>query len=308
MWQQDVRKGFTLIELLVVIALISILAAIAITFFPSAASAQREARGAIAVQGWLNIAKQRALRDNSPRGVRFYLTTVDVNGVNLPNMVSDAAYIEQPSDFHAGPKSANPNDLSTLAAVGSIVGLDSGATGTGSDFTNGQLPPTGQPLWNVQPGDYIEFRGGGLMHRVTSVTGTNALMISPPVASPIQPTPNYRIMRSPRVAGDEALKMPNDVYIDAKTNFDFNNALPMPNFANEGAGFFDILFAPNGSVISKGVSGANIHLWIRSPNPEQPADPFRGQPSIISVFVRTGFAGSFDVDPVTMGNPYTLVR
>lgn len=283
-FQADKRGAFTLVELLVVIFLIAVLAGIAIMFFPNAASAQREARGAIAVQGWLNIAKQRALRDNAPRGVRFYLGTETINGVALPNMVKEASYIEQPDDYFAGV-------ASTLAASGVDVLV------TGADFTNGQ---TDQKLWTVQPGDYVELRGGGLMHRVTSVTGPTTLTINPPVAFPVPPTPNYRIMRSPRVAGDEKLTMPESVFIDAQTNVIFSNALPPTNLVNDGTGFFDILFAPNGTVISKGITGHNLHLWIRAPKADQETELFRGEPTIVSVFTRTGFAGAYPPSPVNV--------
>jgi hypothetical protein len=170
----------------------------------------------------------------------------------------------------------------------------------------------------VQPGDYVELHGNGLMHRIMQVgvpnvapltvtTNTNYLVISPPLTYPItNQTTNYRIMRSPRVAGDEQLKMPDNVYIDAQTNLNYNSPLPPANVLNDGSGFFDILFAPNGAVISKGVSGSNLHLWIRAPSEDVPAEVFRGQPSIISVFVRTGFAGSYPVDPSGV-NPYALV-
>lgn len=114
------RNGFTLVELLVVISLMLILAAIGIAVFPTASSSQREARGAADVHGWLRIAKQRALRNNAPYGVRFY---VDANG-----MVSDAAYIEDADNLWAGMASA-------LVASGKNVTL---LGAPGFDFTNGQ--------------------------------------------------------------------------------------------------------------------------------------------------------------------------
>jgi prepilin-type N-terminal cleavage/methylation domain-containing protein len=67
------RKGFTLVELLVVMALIAIVATMAILFFPNAATANREANAAQQLQSWLNIAKQRAQRNQRPTGVRMYI-------------------------------------------------------------------------------------------------------------------------------------------------------------------------------------------------------------------------------------------
>ena len=60
------RNGYTLIELLVVMALMALLAALLVAFFPNAANSQIEARAAMQLQGWLNIAKQRAMRDQAP--------------------------------------------------------------------------------------------------------------------------------------------------------------------------------------------------------------------------------------------------
>lgn len=336
--RQQPHSGFTLVELLVVMFLMAMLATIAIAFFPNAASAQRESRAAQSLQSWLLISKQRALRDGAPRGLRLWVTQVTINGVQVNNVVTDCQYIEQPDDFHGG--------LNTAVQSGAPVGAPAIYTVNNTlafspsvDFTNGNvpvtLPNTSDPsakYWSVQPGDYVELRGTGLMYKVQQVgvpvgnpapsttTNANFLVVSPNLAFPIAtPTTNYRIMRSPRVMGDEVLKLPESTLIDLNTNLGTvvglptltsNNPNPLPptNVAFDGNGFVDILFAPSGEVITRGVSTKNIHLWVRAPNQEAPHDVFRGQPSIISVFVRTGFVGSFEVDPVTAGDPYTLVR
>ena len=59
--QRHRRAAFTLVELIVVVALILIMAAIAVMFVPNLGERQREADGAAALQGWLNIARTRAL-------------------------------------------------------------------------------------------------------------------------------------------------------------------------------------------------------------------------------------------------------
>src|SRR3954462_15967485 len=65
------RRGFTLIELLVVLSIMVALFAIVAAIGPRFAERQRVNRGASQVQGWLLIAKQRALRDYAPRGIRL---------------------------------------------------------------------------------------------------------------------------------------------------------------------------------------------------------------------------------------------
>src|SRR5947209_3387422 len=96
------RRGFTLVELMVVLALIAILGSLTVAFMPSAANQERESRAATLLQGWLNVAKQRALRDQAPRGVRLIMApanTVTFGGVSPPNIVVQCQYIEQPEDF-----------------------------------------------------------------------------------------------------------------------------------------------------------------------------------------------------------------
>src|SRR4051794_33926385 len=92
------RSGFTLIELLVVIGLMLLLFGLGVAFLPSASSTAAEARAASMVQSWLNIARQRAQRDQVPHGVRFLVKSLG----GLSQVVTDAQYIEQPEDYAIG--------------------------------------------------------------------------------------------------------------------------------------------------------------------------------------------------------------
>src|SRR5262249_59426198 len=64
---------------------------------------QRTSRGADQVQGWLFIAKQRALRDGAPRGIRL------IRDTDNPNWVKELMYIERPLDLTFG--GPNPGQL-----------------------------------------------------------------------------------------------------------------------------------------------------------------------------------------------------
>ena len=276
-------------KLLVVISLIAILAALTLAFLPNAVSSARESRAAVQLQAWLNVAKQRALRDQAPRGLRLWLSTAN------PTQVVECQYLEQPDDFSAGTISSAALDTFTFIGV---------------DLWNGN--PADRKYWSVQPGDYLEVMGTGLVHQIVSVSSSNTVQVKPPLPYKlVTATKNYRIARSPRAVGDETLKMPDGTVIDLDTNVKFNNPLP-PFDPNSGTGYVDILFAPSGAVISRGVATANINLWVRAPDldPAKTADPYRGDPTIVSVFVRTGLVEAFSPAPVSTptDSPYRLVR
>jgi prepilin-type N-terminal cleavage/methylation domain-containing protein len=307
-----VRSAFTLVELLVVMALMAVLATLTIAFFPSASSSARESRAAVQLQGWLNIAKQRAQRDQAPRGLRLWVTTATIGATLVPNSVTDCQYVEQPDDFTGGSIQSNataPFDTITV----------------GVDLTNGYgvaspVPPAvdaNEKYWSVQPGDYLEVMGTGLMHYIVSLNTSSKFTIKPPLGNALLSTKNYRIVRAPRAVGEETLKLPENTIIDVLTNQTYNNPLPLNDTIDEVAvlftpafiiyNFYDIVFSPSGQVISRGVAGDKIHLWVRAPNPDDALNVFRGAPTLVSIFVRTGFVGAYDPDP-NGANPYDLVK
>jgi prepilin-type N-terminal cleavage/methylation domain-containing protein len=261
------RAGFTLIELLVVMFIIMILAGLTVAFLPSVMDSRRAAAGADQLQGWLLLARQRALRDRTPTGVRLL---VDANG-----RVQELVFIQQPEDLYGG-----------------RVGLAEGTSGTfaadpvyGSvDFTGGFGDPSLQP---VQVGDYIEFRGGGLVRRITSV-GSNHLTWESPLPFPVSNTPEYRVIRSPRMlAGEPPLRLPRDVAVEAIY------CKPVLNQT------FDILFAPSGEVLSDSGGESRIILFIHDtsiPNPNVGGVPLEGAPSLLAIEVRTGLIGAHPVN------------
>lgn len=164
------RRGFTLVELLVVMSLIAILATLAIAFFPNAASSQVEARSGTLVQGWLTMAKQRAMRDQAPRGVRLWVnnTTFFAGATLMTNVVTNCQFIEQPPDFPGnsgvtimGGSPTNPQDPNSIMFMPAGVGI----------LVNGYLPINAAQTeyWTVQPGDYLEVLGTGLMHQITQI-------------------------------------------------------------------------------------------------------------------------------------------
>jgi hypothetical protein len=156
---------------------------------------------------------------------------------------------------------------------------------------------------------------------------TDVISITPPLPNRITKSTwaPYRIVRGSRALGDEPLKLPDNTIIDLNTNnsapvftsnnspplyaFTPNNALPL--YAPAGTPiYFEILFSPSGQVITRNLTSDKIHLWVRVPNTDFPNDPFRGDPTLVTIFVRTGFVGAYSPDPAASagGNPYTFVK
>src|SRR5436309_2213860 len=92
------RAGFTLVELLVAIGLLLILMTLAVLIIPSINNAQQSTQAGTQLQQWLEIAKQSAMRDRAPRGIRLLRGQGGLN----PQQVTDLEFLEQPPDLYLG--------------------------------------------------------------------------------------------------------------------------------------------------------------------------------------------------------------
>src|SRR5262245_32805075 len=80
------RRGITLVELLVVLAIMTALFGLVAAVAPRFGDRQRPSRGAAQLQSWLTLARNRALRDQRPRGIRM---------PSIPNNAGGYAYITE---------------------------------------------------------------------------------------------------------------------------------------------------------------------------------------------------------------------
>jgi prepilin-type N-terminal cleavage/methylation domain-containing protein len=368
------NAGFTLIELLVVMSLFMVLAGLVIAFMPGARDAERTSNGAQAVQGALNISKQRAMRDQAPRGVRFFVD-------NATGFVTELLYIEQPEDLTPPPgvppggqwSLTVPDPTAVWPAPNSLPPTvpppppvsATNATPTiryvkiaGVDLQNGSpAGPPAQVLWTVQQGDYLEFYGGGTVHIVRSNTATYPTMtvvydpntnipdtylllnVVLPRPRPV-PSTNWRIIRQPRPTGEDSVKLPKNVVVDTNINLlggAYNNPLPPSSTLAEGAQttistYHDVLFAPDGRVVSRGVQTPLLVFWVRdiTEDPSLPAGytyqgngtnlpinslPFYTNmqfyqptvPSLVGVNVYTGLVASHD-PAINTPDPYAFLK
>jgi len=277
------RPGFTLIELLVVMAIISFLAALLVLLGPGLLKSEKAARGAQTLQGILFVAKQQALRDRNPYGIRLLQDN--------DTQVRSFQYIQQPGDFTGG---------KVTVTTGSAT-----ATFTGVDLTGGLPDPA---TWPVQKGDFLQAVPSDPYNRIETVTQVSLNPLVCQVTFTYQtyngsgsstPTDQYRIARSPRPApGEDTILLPDDVIVDMGPNRSIITA--------DQRGYFDILFAPSGA-LQGGVGGAQqgkIILWVR----DETQDPnSSSEQTLITIFIRTGQIAAYAVDTGS-SDPYSFTR
>jgi len=297
----DRRGAFTLIELLVVIGILAFLMALTGLAIATLSPSFKASNGADVAMGYALSSRQMAKRDGVQTGLRFIVTTSD-------GLCRQMQYIRQPDDF----------------AVGWYVGLSTNS----AQMARIQVP-AGTPFL-VSPGDYLELYNGGLVGRITAISGPQTangideyvLTVSGPALPDVTanpPTPgvsptNYRVIRQPQVIPGEAdLNMPNGVVIDFNVRswnpYAGGLSNPPPSQLIDTTNtytYYDVLFGPSGAVIGKGTTGI-IYFWVRRADntgaPSNTSDPRQGSPRIITIQPKTGLIASYQIGPVG-GDPY----
>jgi prepilin-type N-terminal cleavage/methylation domain-containing protein len=303
------RRALTLTELLVVLALILLLAALGYALVPAMFGNQRRAGASDQLTLWLLTARQRAKRDALPTGLRLLPQADDAgNVVFQPDgsvLVRQLRYVQQPEPFTGG----------------SCEGVRDGvATFLGVDFYGGG---SATDEYLVQPGDYLELRGGGPVYAIAAVEQTRLLLGDTTVNPPeFAPTASYRVLRKPRpLPGEKVLELSGDVAIDlgppSETDRVTGQPLsfrpPAPTRSvrvperHVGGGIaprkliLEVVFSPTGAVV--GPQSGKVILWLRDATA---APPDFGSPSLLVIPVSTGFIGAYDVAPGA--NPYRFAE
>jgi len=306
------RGAFTLVEMQVVLFIVILLAAMLVAFAPRLADRQKVAGGASQLQEWLLIAKSKARRDQIATGVR--LQRVNQTDQNDPDYFrfKELQYIQQPDDFFVQPRGSDAQNQykvrklqirNTAPNVNNMAVLESPVPLGAADFYGG-FGGTEASLWPVQAGDYLEIKGGGLVHRILRIPNSVTLVLEgngTPYPITI-PTEDYRIIRRPRLlTGEKALTLPKDIAIDGNTRpgpwvyppIDPRAAGEERNLCQGLAGTLDIIFSPAGGVISQGITQDRIIFWVRDVSLDNPQD---GEPVLICIDVRTGFISAHPVN------------
>jgi prepilin-type N-terminal cleavage/methylation domain-containing protein len=273
------RSGFTMVELLVVIVIMLTLATIVVSLTPRFAGTRKLTQGAELSQGYLLIAKQRARRDRLPTGVRLQQ--------DGDKRVHTLQLIQQPDVFSGGSISTAPSDLKTIIP-------------SGVDFTGGYTDSTLMP---VQVGDFLEVKGGGLVHRIVALSVTQ-LTLQSPLPWNLASTTDYRIIRRPRIlTGEAPLELPQDIAIESDPLS--QGLIWVKEDSNQAQPFADIMLAPSGEMMAAGQNGTAI-LWIRDASLDKVTD---GDPVLITVYTRTGLIAAHPINPdSSLGDYYLYTR
>jgi prepilin-type N-terminal cleavage/methylation domain-containing protein len=287
------RPGFTLIELLVVIGIISVLATIGYMTLPSLAGDYNRTRSIDALSEWLLTAKMRAKRDGTATGIRLNPASLDPT----TGCYTQVIYIQQPDALTSG--------TWTGSTCNGIAANPAGSVATFSAPTNLFGPGVGanDPNNLVQTGDYLEIFGSGAVHQIASVPSPTQLNLANTNVNAAA-TGNFRILRGPRILGGEEVKqLPANMAINPalSLNGSLGNGLPSRTVPGAPLPYYEILFAPSGAIVGQGTGAGKVVLFVQDNNQLQTP----GQPTLISIDVRSGFIGAFPVNPV--GDPYQFI-
>ena len=164
-------------------------------------------------------------------------------------------------------------------------------------------------LGNLSIGARLDLDFGSSNQETVQVTGIHGNIVAvtpvmnnhPANSFPVQshgitsfgPGSTWRIIRSPRVVGEEVLNLPDNIVVDLSLNTNTTLAgstskiNPLPPLVN---GNLDILFSPSGAVVTPVASSDPfLALWVRNLNAD---NVFDMGTTILGVFVNTGLTAA----------------
>jgi len=217
------RRGFTLIELMIVVGIMVILATLGFMFVPNLDRNKGVPNATTQVSGWINLARQQALRDHRAHGIRL------IQDANDPLRCTGLQYIEQPDPV--APRGSGVG----IALYNPPAGGGARTPNTYVTLFNGGGPT---PWDGVLAGDYLEVTGGptfiaqilGIGASVPPAGGSGTTLILdrdvpeaptttmnpvPPQQPPLTMVTGFRVIRGPRPpVGEPMLQLHRDCYID----------------------------------------------------------------------------------------------
>ena len=247
-------RAFTLVEMLVAMVVLLVLVSATIGVVNVSLDDERVRSGARQLQSYLMGARDRAVYSRLPRGVRFEF---DPNSTQARPLLKSVVYIGASQDWSQGSLTVRRNATNSLANL--LVG----------EFTE----------WNTLKlrgslGNTARIQLGSRWYTVTTgllTASDEVLVISPPLVNP-QPVDEtdvtypawpvtarfnegaYRLTLLPRILPNERpVQLPPGIVLDM-------NYCRLPGTWQ--APYFDIMFAPRGSVIGEPAAAGVLHFLL----------------------------------------------
>ena len=321
------RAGFTLVELLIVVSILLIMTTITVATLNAFTTGERIRSSARQVQSSLMGARDRAIRFQAPRGVRFLVNpNASVNG----NLIVDSMVYIQPvaADTNKGPGKViwlerHSSDGGTTADTPDVT-IVRGKGVNWQLFANQgllvqgarmKIPNTVGGKWytvtyNSDPAYPLydpatqvfslilssPYNGGG-------INSFNAVTHQPVAAVTAPPAVTYQLELAPVVmANQEPMRLSSNVGIDMNLSSQFSTQ----------TNYFDVMYNPRGTVHGWLSSYGIVYFYLRELDDISPAgtanDPAAQknfptnykaakQQLICTLYTQTGNVLTSDVDP-----------
>ncbi len=300
------RDGTTLLELLVVIGIMLVLIGLSAAILPALRQKHNSTKAAGQMQGWLSIAKQTAIRDRAPRGVRLIRASLNPADPEY-NLVRSVQYVEVPDPGRFSPLQTGvvqPFLIISQNAANDFDNYTVVVSSTSSTWdTVGALP--GDFLMiskNNNANTYffeIQSFTGPLTANLTARSGLQGLLTPPSMMQPKytgSPESEFMVIRRARpLVGEKALQLAANTAIDLRycaiakpqtstPPFTMYAQLSLPLCLNSGyeggQACLDILFSADGEML--GTVTDKIVLCVT------PDAGKAGGPTLIAIYARTG--------------------
>ena len=314
------RSGFTLIELIAAMSLAILITGLAVGALSSGAfGSQRVVQSADRASGWLIIAKQRAMRDGLPRGVRFLR-----NGTNF---ITEAQHVESPDPWLPNPTSDPSGSRIILAYtidtatnvvngrhayfIGDTTTFDS-TVFTGDVLSMLEFSPIPYRITTITPGAMVNLNGTPTTaHELTlsdypDLGPAGSASTTPPTATRVVTAFSFQPQPRP-IFGEPLLQLTGSAAIEATTLP--STPTPIATCLNVPAsGDFDIMFTPSGQVLNQ-TAGFQT-LWVRQITETYVApDQFdnAGEQVLVVIYTKTGAVSTVAVNP-DVNDPHKFAR
>lgn len=280
------RSAFTLVEMLVVITIIVIILGMTIATFNFVNESDRVSAEAGRLQSFLSGARDRAIYENEPRGVRLFVEPAPPGSGSTPTAfqrtITSAAYIA-PGGTWAAPADSSSVDL--LRFDGYANGSPDGDFEDQEDLVVRVRGQNNPGWWNLKRRGWLV---DGLRMRIPAgPTGNwytiNTSLIDTSVAPPdtqvlLLDIPyadagnrgqevawsdlTYEIELPARILPVEPLIMADSVAIDLDGSDVPDIWRPSSTGNGQYSGFMDIWFSPRGNVIGQAAAKGILHFYV----------------------------------------------